>query len=126
MRPLIDGVTYRRVYIAGPMTGLPDYNRAAFAEAEAMLAGTCDAAEVINPNELWRDADGSVPRWPREKFMRLDLGTLVNRADTVVLLDGWESSPGACVERAAAEACGIGVRTLADVQREAIAEFWRD
>ena len=38
------------VYLAGPMTGLPDYNRPAFAEAAAGFRG--HARAVLSPHTL--------------------------------------------------------------------------
>lgn len=96
----------RRVYVSGPMTGLPDFNRAEFSRvARGLRAG--GALRVFDPSF---GADGSKPH---EAHMLRDLHELTSNMDgrpyydAIVQLDGWESSYGARVEAAVARACGI-------------------
>lgn len=94
-----------KVYIAGPMTGLPDYNRPAFHEAAHLLAGRghfpLNPADVtLNEAALWLD------------YMRATT-RLLTQADAVCVLPGWEKSRGACVEVLWARGCGIPVLDLA-------------
>jgi len=80
----------KRIYIAGPMTGLPDLNFPAFhAEADRLRAL---GYEVSNPAEINPDPTAG---W--EACMRADIAQLVT-CDAVRLLDGWESSRGASLE----------------------------
>lgn len=81
------------VYIAGKMTGLPDKGRAAFAEAEDLLSKL--GFVVLNPSCL---PDGL----PGNKYMPICM-SMIDAADNLVLLDGWEDSPGAKLEKAYAE-----------------------
>lgn len=76
------------LYIAGPMSGLPDNNYAAFREAEEKLRGVGYEVlnPVINPGPSYQD------------FMRQGFRQLLD-AEGVALLDGWERSPGAVQER---------------------------
>lgn len=81
------------VYIAGKMNGLPDKGREAFAAAEAELENR--RMTVLNPARL---PDGM----PEERYMPICLA-MVEQADAVAMLPGWEDSPGAMIEKAYAE-----------------------
>lgn len=80
-----------RLYVAGPMTGLPDYNYPAFAAAAAHLRALGHG--VISPGESF---GGSQDR-PLRDYARYDLHALL-QVDGIVLLDGWECSVGASTE----------------------------
>lgn len=87
-----------RLYLAGPMTGLPDFNRPAFHAAAAALRAA--GYEVINPAELDEsepitDPDGP-NAWPR--YMRRDIPHLC-KCDALALLPGFSASRGAMLER---------------------------
>lgn len=85
----------QRIYIAGPMTGLPDLNFPAFhAEAARLRA---QGHTVINPAEINPDTSMS---W--QQCMRTDIAQLVT-CDAVQLLPGWERSKGATLEHHIAE-----------------------
>ena len=81
------------VYIAGKMAGLPDKGVAAFAEAEKALKDW--GLVVLNPAVLPNGLPGN-------SYMPICLG-MVEAADALVLLPGWEDSPGARLEKAYAE-----------------------
>lgn len=78
------------IYIAGPMTRLPDLNHPAFHETAARLRRLYPQARVINPAE-----NPQLGSW--EEMMRTCLSQ-VCLATQVVLLDGWHSSRGARLE----------------------------
>jgi len=86
------GPAQATLYVAGPMTGLPDFNRPAFDLAVRKLRGV--GFGVLSPAEL--PAPGPAPRW--EDWMRAALRLLLD-ADAVALLPGWQDSRGASVER---------------------------
>lgn len=88
-----------RLYLSGPMTGLPGYNRRAFHEAAAALRA--QGYVVASPAEL--PGDDSDP-W--EVWMRRALGLLV-ACDAVAFLPRWEASRGARLEHTVAEALGM-------------------
>ena len=91
------------VFIAGPMTGLPDWNRAAFYEAEEVL--TSADIESINPASL----AFIIPEYaPHEMFVDTTCA-LVKHCQAVVRLPGWETSKGAKLEMAAAVRNGVPV-----------------
>lgn len=81
----------KRVYIAGPMSGLPELNHPAFNAAASALRGA--GYDVVNPAELVPD-----PGTEWHACMRTDIRELVT-CDAVALLPGWETSRGACIEQ---------------------------
>lgn len=82
-----------KIYIAGPMSGLPDFNRAAFNEAAYIKA--CYGHVVLNPAVL----PGGLEQ---REYMDICCA-MVRSADTIFMLNGWENSPGARAEHALAE-----------------------
>mgnify|MGYP002142675673 FL=1 len=84
-----------RIYIAGPMTGLPDLNFPAF-HTEAKKWRDL-GHEVVNPAEI--NPDHTMP-WAL--CMRRDIAALVT-CDTIVLLPNWRLSRGATLEQHIAE-----------------------
>ncbi|WIF69705.1 DUF4406 domain-containing protein [Metapseudomonas otitidis] len=90
----------RRIYLSGPMTGLPDENRPAFNAEAARLRAL--GYEVVNPAEL------NEPDDPRAVCMRRDIQALMT-CDAVAMLPGWTSSHGATLEHACAVQCGMEV-----------------
>lgn len=79
-----------RLYLCGPMTGLPDYNYPAFNEAAAQLRAMGYA--VVNPAE-----NGLPPGAPWAQHMRADIKGLCDCA-ALAVLPGSESSKGAQLE----------------------------
>lgn len=72
-----------RAYIAGPMTGLPEYNFPAFyAAAERWRAYGWD---VINPAEAF----GGVTDLPYKSYCQKDVADL-QTCDAIVMLHGWD------------------------------------
>jgi len=105
-----------RIYIAGPITGRPDLNRAAFAAAATQLRKL--GHDVVNPHDIDpHQHDGDCPAsyavaepgghgaacYLRPCFVAL-LG-----CDEVHMLHGWTASTGACRERQVAGWAGIPV-----------------
>ncbi|WP_159872284.1 MULTISPECIES: DUF4406 domain-containing protein [unclassified Raoultella] len=82
-----------KIYIAGPMTGFPEFNRPSFHEAAAVLKS--DGHVVLNPATL---PDGL------SQFEYMDICLAMLRcAHAIYLLHGWELSAGARAEQALAE-----------------------
>jgi hypothetical protein len=84
----------KRIYLLGPMSGLPNHNFPAFhAAAKALrLLGF----EVVNPAEL-DETSGTLPT--RQDYYARDL-LYVPGCDMGVALPGWEHSEGARLEAA--------------------------
>ncbi len=111
-----------KIYIAGPMSGLPDYNRPAFYEAaeafteggwtvfnpaenDVMLFGShelCEAAINENRNAALRVMLGSDLKW------------ICKKADAIAMLPGWENSKGARTEHALAVALDLQIIYITD------------
>ena len=103
------GGVSKTVYISGPMTGLPDLNRDAFAWAEAQVIAA--GLTPVNPHTLCD------PSWDWNRCMRADV-TALCACDALLLLPGWERSNGAQLELHIAHRLGLVVLTDADALRE--------
>jgi hypothetical protein len=95
------------VYLSGPMSGLPDYNRPAFDRAAASLRAkgyrVWSPAEAFDRNVLM----------PRSHYMRVDIKALLD-CTTVMMLPKWETSKGARLEFEIAKELELPVLLLSD------------
>lgn len=95
------------VYLAGPITGVKDYWRP-FCEAKFELKRRY--VQVLDPTTL---PDGMTPA----QYMRICLA-MVDDADAVLLMPGWENSQGATVEAMYAKYIGKPVfKSIEDLER---------
>lgn len=94
-----------RVYIAGPMTGLPDFNYPAFFKAAEALSVA--GHEPLNPAA--NKPEASPASWL--DFMRMSL-IQIAQADGIALLPGWQNSRGAAVEYRLGHDLGLDVRRV--------------
>lgn len=112
------------IYIAGPMTGLPDFNFPAFHEAEARLskAGWFD---IGNPAKMDEDngfdATGMTGNekpqdvgFDLAETLKMDLAWIADKATAIALLPGWENSKGVAAEVALGKALGLEIRAVED------------
>jgi hypothetical protein len=104
-----------KIYLAGPMTGLPDFNFPAFDAAAAVLEA--EGHDVANPAQMDRDvgfdpSSTSVSKEFLRDALRRDLSAICD-ADAIAMLPGWEKSGGARVEWTLACHLGLEVRYLA-------------
>lgn len=79
-----------RLYVCGPMTGLPEHNFPAFREAAAKLVEA--GYKVTDPSEL-----GQHDYWEWADYLKRDIPELL-KCDGVALLPGWHHSKGAGLE----------------------------
>lgn len=106
--------TMKSIYIAGPMSGYPEFNFPAFFSAQERLEA--EGWKVFNPaakdieTEVHKmeaysngDAAKSIKEGfnAREAFM-WDCNKVIN-GDGIYMLQGWEFSPGAAAEHAVAK-----------------------
>lgn len=105
----------KRVYLSGPMSGLPNLNAAAFDKAQEELIAL-GAEFVFNPTRAWGHNDRPTSWYMRNDLHRLTL-TEGERPlfDVIVMLDGWHVSEGATLEYQVARACGIALVNLREV-----------
>lgn len=90
------------LYVSGPMTGYPDLNHPAFAEATAELRAAGYA--VTSPPEL-----GDRGSW--QANLKMDVIELLG-CDAVATLEGWEESRGANLEVHVARTLGMSVQSV--------------
>ena len=99
------------IYVAGPMTGIPEFNYPAFNRAATALGAL--GFKVLNP--VTAEAENPTPGEPQtwEWYMRRAL-RMVTHADGVALLPGWKTSRGARLEVDVAIALNLDVKLLAE------------
>ena len=99
------------IYLAGPMTGLPQHNTPAFDAAEWLL---CEQGhEVVSPAAMLRVFPNDTLR---QHFSR-DCQAICE-CDCVALLSGWEKSRGVAVEIALAKYLNIPVYEIREIVQE--------
>lgn len=120
----------KRIYLAGPMSGIKNFNFPAFHRAAAILRA--EGHSVFNPAE--RDierhggvdisatnATGDQAQAAKEHGFSLrealadDTAFICREADAIAMLPGWENSKGARAEHALAFALG---HTIIYLQRD--------
>lgn len=118
-----------RIYLAGPMSGIPFFNHPAFDAAAARLRA--EGHYVFNPAEHDRasfgtdmanaagsEAQAEVLGFSRRDALKADLSWICDQAEGIALLPGWKNSTGACAEHALALALGLQVH---EIEAEAVA-----
>lgn len=116
-----------KIYLAGPMRGIPKFNFPAFAAGAALLRA--EGHEVFSPaehdeavfykgfadNNIEGSEDkaandaGMSPLELRRVLFAADLAWICKEADAIALLPGWENSKGVRAELATANALGLEV-----------------
>jgi Domain of unknown function (DUF4406) len=115
-----------KIYLAGPMRGIREFNFPAFYAAAAKLRA--EGHEVFSPAERDNEKHGvDISKGNARGDERLateqhgfnlrdalgdDLAWICAHADGIALLPGWEVSKGANAERATAIALGLEIREL--------------
>lgn len=118
-----------KLYLAGPMRGIPGFNFPAFFEAADRLRDR--GYIVFNPaekdNERYgtdiskgnyegrEDVAASQHGFSLREALALDLAWICAEADGIALLPGWRNSKGATAEHATAVALGLHVIELGDL-----------
>ena len=87
------------IYIAGPMTGIEDFNRAVFEEADDRLSA--QGHSVFNPARIAPKMH--IDSVPYSGYLKIALAML-DCCDAIYMLDGWTNSRGAIIEHAYAVA----------------------
>lgn len=119
-----------RIYVSGPMTGLPLYNWPAFEVAARVLRS--QGWDVVSPTETDEKVDhvvvtrsgGSVlavettGKYTYEQILALDFED-VRSCTHIFLLPGWQHSTGARRELAVAIECGLEIILNAEVFTDA-------
>jgi hypothetical protein len=113
-----------RVYIAGPMNSvggnfnfpLFDYVAERLRELNCVVFSPADhAREFIGPLEEIQKLDKKEMAAVRKVMLKDEICWIIDNADFVLMLPGWERSTGATAERAVALAIDIPVRNAPDM-----------
>ncbi len=103
-----------KIYLAGPMSGIPGFNHDLFDSVAAHLRS--EGHDVFSPADhdrelLGEDAKTRLALMSKEeqnefrrKALAYDLNWICRHAEAVALLPGWEFSTGASAEHAAGKA----------------------
>lgn len=116
-------MTKGKVYLAGPMSNIPQFNFPAFMEADKKL--TAEGWEVFNPakadiERYGTDFSESCPTGSHDEAnvaagtpvtyrdcLRVDLNYILDHANAIALLPGWEQSKGVKAELALSQCLGL-------------------
>jgi len=109
------------IYLAGPMTGYPQFNFPAFMAAAKKLRA--QGRTVFNPAENDMEVHGEdfgkdndtgdvalaeeTAGFSLRDALKTDLSWICDNADGIAMLPGWEDSKGAKAEHALAYALGL-------------------
>jgi len=126
-----------KIYVAGPMRGIPEFNFPAFHAAAAWLRE--QGHTVFNPAERDIEVTGvdiskgnltgdnaqaeAEHGFNLREALKDDLVFICLEADAIALLPGWENSKGANAELATARALGLEVRNII---MDGTAMAWRE
>lgn len=106
-----------KIYVAGPISSIPEYNFPEFfMVSDALRSMGHDVANPAENNgatleEALRDAPYNPMTW--EDYMRVDL-RFVTHADALCVLPGWQNSRGARLEVKVAKELGIPLYIFRD------------
>ena len=98
------------IYIAGPMTGIKDYNYPAFDDAERSLMA--NGHEVLNPASNDEQFNPYGKEMPWDWYLRHAI-RMLTKASSMAMLPGWEMSKGAMLEHNIGSALSLDIRELA-------------
>jgi len=96
-----------RIYLSGPMSGIPNFNFPAFNAEAARIRAL--GYTVVNPAEVNTDHTMS---W--EQCLRQDIKELCD-CDALALMPSWENSKGAHLELHIAHRLGIRIIAAGDI-----------
>jgi hypothetical protein len=100
-----------RIYLSGPMSGLPGNNFYAFNTYAATLRGM--GLDIVNPAEIGGDANDTNPA-NYNAYLRADIKAMMD-CDGIALMPGWETSTGANLELHIAHRVGMRVLFVDDL-----------
>jgi hypothetical protein len=106
-----------KIYLAGPMSGIPQFNFPAFEEAATAMRAT--GIDVVSPHEqdapetramAWASPDGVLTKDSGAESwgtcLSRDVKIVADEVTGVVFLPGWQRSRGAKLEALTALMCG--------------------
>lgn len=112
-----------KIYLAGPMRGIPYFNHPAFKHAAMVLRA--EGHSVFSPHEYdeflhpgmkgMESGDTKLAEaqgFNLRQAMAMDTSYICLQAEAIALLPGWESSQGACIERNLGKMLGLKIIEL--------------
>ena len=115
------GRTIKKLYLAGPMRGIPEFNFPAFAQAAKVLRDAGyevfspherDLANGFDPTGLSGHEDLAAWGFSLGDALADDLAYIAREADAIAILPGWEGSAGVQAELALGVAISKPVGTV--------------
>lgn len=112
-----------KLYIAGPMRGIKDFNFPAFYEVERCLQMLGHEAfnparrdeekygEYVTKSDTGSEAEAESKGFSLREALAADCKWIAEQADGIVVLPGWEASKGAQAETALGRALGLPIFT---------------
>lgn len=117
----------KKVYLAGKMSNVPYFNFPAFFKYAEELR--TNGYEVFNPAENdinhWGDFWKECPKGTHEELealgrpvpsyrdcLRMDLNWILDHADAIALIPGWETGRGTLAEKALADCLNLEIINL--------------
>jgi hypothetical protein len=101
---------HMKIYLSGPMTGLPDHNKPLFKYEASRLRAL--GLEVENPVD--NDVNATPGAWEYTDYLRADIIQLM-RCQAIAMLPDWYNSRGANLEYQIAKALGMKVYNASDL-----------
>lgn len=113
-----------KVYLAGKMSDTPYFNFPAFfyhakdlrqKGYEVFSPAECD---IERAGDFWKSCPAgsweelkvlNIPQVNYRDCMRIDLNWIIDNADVIALIPGWENSKGARAEKALADCLGLEI-----------------
>lgn len=102
-------MTRRKIYLSGPITGMPDKNHPLFMSVAGLLRS--QGHEVYNPREFTWPAGTA---FPKRKAFAAYCAYICEQADMIVMLPGWRQSLGATTEHGLAKNCKLDIVEWSD------------
>ena len=105
-----------KIYLAGPMSGIPNNNFEVFDTAAAHLREI--GYQVFNPadndRKMWGSLENIAKYANYRDCLRADLNWILDHAEAIALLPGWDKSRGANIEKQLSEILKLKVIYLKD------------
>ena len=84
-----------KIYISGPMTGIPEFNYPAFEAAETLLREM--GHEPMSPHRIKEIDPNWNDEWTWDDYMVAAIAMMVD-CEAICMLKGWSGSQGARIE----------------------------
>ena len=106
----------KRIYLAGPMTGIADYNYPEFNRVAKLIRDM--GYEVENPADTEKEnTEYPYQSAPHEWYMRKAVEKIM-KCDMVVILPAWDTSIGARLEVDLARGLNLPILSLQEFQTQ--------